>query len=269
MGMTKCTDFFFERFSGHSRSGWNPLRSCRNYSCYNEPARQILLQPTISLRWVYIERYIFPTGFTDFSSRAFSMRFQFLLESSRPSSIRTFSTSITRSKSSNDSNYLALWARCGQVLILQQGDERKEVCSSCLKPLTNPMPLDYLFYYDYTIMSIMNQSFLVVDLRAVHPMSGQWWEIEMSWAKQWMVKQIWRFSFRVQQKYRFTPPVAISLLANSEMRNPYFSIRESLFALVAPYVHIWVLFSICNLAMNEICRYNYMYACSSSPFNWF
>lgn len=104
---------FLERFSGHSQSGWNPLRSCRNYSCYNEPARQILLQPTTSLRWVYIEHYIFPTGFTDFSSRAFSMRFPFLLELSRPSSTQTFSTSITRSKSYSDCiscSLSSLWA---------------------------------------------------------------------------------------------------------------------------------------------------------------
>ena len=102
---TNCTDFASHRFSGRSRFGWNPLPSCRNYLCCNAPARQILSRPTTSLRWVYIERYISPTGFTDTSLKDFSMRSQFLLELSRPSCIRTFSTSTTRSKSSQTSKY--------------------------------------------------------------------------------------------------------------------------------------------------------------------
>lgn len=96
-----------ERFSGHSQSGWNPLLSCRNYLCYNEPARQILLQPIIYLLWGYIEPYIFPTGFTGISTKGFSMQFQFLLELSRLSFIQTFSTSTTLSKSSDE-----VWNSC-------------------------------------------------------------------------------------------------------------------------------------------------------------
>lgn len=119
------------RFFGRSPSGWNPLRFCLNYSCCNAPEKQIRLLPTICSLWECTERSIFRIGSIGISPKLRSSdpssRFPSLQALFRPCSTRTFSTSITTSKT------FYLGRNGFLVTDSNQGPERKKILSSGLR----------------------------------------------------------------------------------------------------------------------------------------